>query len=115
MTSQIQIQLGKKGLNEKFLEDVKKRFEDNKVNTESQDIKTELIDYKSLYKGVSVKVFARIERRFTYGEIKTYEDLLKRVNESKDPYQSLGIKRLGRVSCEAIMAHLEEKGLYQPK
>ncbi|MBS3081298.1 YhbY family RNA-binding protein [Candidatus Pacearchaeota archaeon] len=32
MTSQLEIQLGKRGLTSTFLEDIKKRFENNKVN-----------------------------------------------------------------------------------
>jgi len=32
MTSQLEIQLGKRGLTPTFLEDIKKRFENNKVN-----------------------------------------------------------------------------------
>ncbi|MEK6872399.1 MAG: YhbY family RNA-binding protein [Nanoarchaeota archaeon] len=70
MASQMKIQLGKKGLTEKFLEEIKKRFQDKKIK--------------------NIKVDVLRSARETKEDIKRYAEEIKNFLGEKFSYRILG-------------------------
>ncbi|MAH06904.1 hypothetical protein CMI38_01480 [Candidatus Pacearchaeota archaeon] len=96
------------------LDDVVRALETPVASLETENKEDERINYISFLKGVSTQLITRIKGRFEKYGVRTYSDLLDKVNEASDPYNNLDMDKLGAKSCEAIMAGLVEKGLYQP-
>lgn len=65
MTSQLQIQLGKKGLTPEFLEDLKKRFENKKVNNMKICVLKSARDSRDDVKKYSEKIKNYLGNKFT--------------------------------------------------
>ena len=66
MTSQIEIQLGKKGLTSKFLEDLKRRFENNKIKNIKISVLRSARENRDDIKKYAIEIVNFLGAKYTY-------------------------------------------------
>lgn len=66
MTSQIELQLGKKGLTSKFLEDLKRRFENNKIKNIKIGVLKSARENRDDVKKYAEEIINFLGEKFTY-------------------------------------------------
>ena len=66
MTSQIEIQLGKKGLTSKFLEDLKRRFENNKIKNIKISVLRSARENRDDIKKYAIEIVNFLGTKYTY-------------------------------------------------